>query len=183
MLQAYYDVDLDAAGTVGAGRKAGTPVELALEVGHLAGTVDSDKVTAATLETRVAGGEWTPVKLAAGETDAPSGPVDPGPDDFVESRAFVSAYVASISAPDAGAWIDLRVTATDAAGNTFSQEIVRAFEVAPAKAGAAEGPARRTLLSGSAAPPHHRPRRRLDPRIGRRRGVVRACRAHARASS
>ena len=140
MLQAYYDVDLDAAGTVGAGRKAGTPVELALELGHLAGTIDSDKVTAATLETRVAGGEWTPVKLAAGETDAPSGPVDPGPDDFVESRAFVSAYVASISAPDAGAWIDLRVTATDAAGNTFSQEIVRAFEVAPAKAGAPKGP-------------------------------------------
>ena len=140
MLQAYYDVDLDAAGTAGAGRKAGTPVELALELGHLAGAIDSDSVTAATLETRVAGGEWTPVTLAAGETDAPSGAVDPGPDDFVESRAFVSAYVASIAAPDAGAWIDLRVTATDAAGNTFSQEIVRAFEVAPAKAAAPKGP-------------------------------------------
>jgi len=140
MLQAYYDVDLDAAGTAGAGRKAGTPVELALEIGHIAGAIDSDEVTAATLETRVAGGAWTPVTLAASKTDAPSGPVDPGPDDFVESRAFVSAYVASISAPDAGAWIDLRVTATDAAGNTFSQEIVRAFEVAPAKAAAPKGP-------------------------------------------
>ena len=32
-----------------------------------------------------------------------------------------------------GGWIDLRVTAKDAAGNTFSQEIERAFEAAPAK--------------------------------------------------
>ncbi|GAA1759094.1 S8 family peptidase [Agromyces humatus] len=140
MLQAFYDVDLDTAGTVGAGRKAGAPVELGLEIGHIAGAIDSDTVTAATLEKRVVGGEWTPVELQASETDAPSGPVDPGADDFVESRAFVSAYRAAIAAPDAGAWIDLRVTATDAAGNTFSQQIVRAFEVAPAKSGAPKGP-------------------------------------------
>ena len=40
--------------------------------------------------------------------------------------------------PDKGGWVDLRVTAKDAAGNTFSQEIESAFEAAPAK-GAGHG--------------------------------------------
>ena len=74
MLQAYYDVDLDAAGTVGAGRKAGTPIELALELGHIAGTIDSAEITGATLEVRVAGGEWTAAEPGRRpRSDAPSG--------------------------------------------------------------------------------------------------------------
>jgi hypothetical protein len=55
---------------------------------------------------------------------------------FPGEREFVTTYAARVPAPDAGAWIDLRVTATDAAGNTFSQEIDRAFEAAPSKGGA-----------------------------------------------
>jgi hypothetical protein len=50
-------------------------------------------------------------------------------------RPFLETYTAKLPVPDAGAWIDLRVTAKDAAGNTFSQEIERAFEAAPAKKG------------------------------------------------
>ena len=88
---------------------------------------------------RVAGGDWQPLGLADAESNAPSGPVDPGDDDFVEERAFVKAYSAAIPVPDAGAWVDLRVTATDAAGNTFSQEIERAFEAAPSKKAAPHG--------------------------------------------
>ena len=34
---------------------------------------------------------------------------------------------------DKGGWVDLRVTATDAEGNTFTQEIEKAFEATPAK--------------------------------------------------
>ncbi|MGC5223608.1 S8 family serine peptidase [Micromonospora sp. DT81.3] len=139
LLQAYYDVELDDAGTVGAGRKKGSGIPLRLEVGHIAGTVGSAEVTEVTLEARVAGGAWKPITLAAGSTDAPSGPVDPGEDDFVESRAFVSAFETSLKVPDGGAWIDLRLSAEDAAGSTFFQEIERAFQAAPAKKGGKPG--------------------------------------------
>ena len=47
----------------------------------------------------------------------------------------MTAYRANLTVPDAGAWVDLRVTAEDSAGNSFSQEIERAFEVAPVKRG------------------------------------------------
>ena len=60
------------------------------------------------------------------------GPVDPDAQLPVE-RPFLETYTAELAVPDSGAWIDLRVTATDAAGNTFSQEIERAFEAAPSK--------------------------------------------------
>lgn len=135
MLQAYYDVDLDASGIAGVDRPAGQPVGLRLELGHLGLATGIAELTDATLEMRVAGGDWRAVELgdseyvddgAAGESDG---------DDFVEERAFVEAYTAKLAVPDAGAWVDLRVTATDAAGNTFSQEIERAFEVAAAKKG------------------------------------------------
>lgn len=141
MLQAYYDVELDAAGTVGAGRRAGEPVALGLELGHIDGAIGIAELTGATLEVRVAGGDWRAVELADGSVSAP--PVSDGAvtdDDFVEHRAFVVGYTAEVTVPDAGAWIDLRVTATDAAGNTFSQEIERAFEVAAAKHGGGHGP-------------------------------------------
>lgn len=141
MLQAYYDVELDPAGTVGAGRKAGEPVELGLELGHIAGAIGIAELTGATLEMRLAGGDWRPVELADGPVSEP--PVTDGSrpdDDFVEHRAFVEGYTAELAVPDSGAWIDLRVTATDAAGNTFSQEIERAFEVVAAKQGGGHGP-------------------------------------------
>ena len=54
-------------------------------------------------------------------------------------RPFLETYAAELPVPDAGAWIDLRVTAKDAAGNTFSQEIERAFEAAPSKGGSDGG--------------------------------------------
>ena len=54
---------------------------------------------------------------------------------FVKSRAWVSGFATQIPLPDKGGWIDLRVTAKDAAGNTFSQEITKAFEATPAKSG------------------------------------------------
>ena len=90
------------------------------------------ELTDATLEMRVAGGEWKPVKLAAAAADAAT--ATPMLNYPVE-RPFLEAYDAKLRVPDAGAWIDLKVTATDAAGNTFSQEIERAFEAAPAKGG------------------------------------------------
>ena len=83
---------------------------------------------------RVAGGEWQPLGLADAESDAPSGPVDPGEDDFVEERAFVRAYSAAIAVPDSGAWIDLRVTATE----VYPTGVIRVIYAptdGPAKAG------------------------------------------------
>lgn len=133
MLQAVYDLDTDASGKAGTGRKKGAPVVLGLEVGHLAGAVGSGAVTGATLEMRVSGGDWRPVPLEVVSTD--SGPGEPPSWIFPEGRAHVTGYQANLPVPDAGAWIDLRITAEDAAGNTFSQEIERAVEVAPVKRG------------------------------------------------
>jgi len=134
MIQAYYDVEVDAAGKAGAERKRGTPVALGLELGHITGAVGGAELTAATLEVRVGDGEWVPVELAA--TDAPDDGSSATPGDiFPAGRDFVAAYAAAIPVPDAGAWVDLRVTATDAAGNTFSQEIEKAFQATPAKGG------------------------------------------------
>ncbi len=132
MIQAFYDVDPDAAGLVGTGRKKGEPVRLGLELGHIGGASGSAELTGATLEVRIADGGWQPIDLAVAEVAAGASPftVFPG------EREFVTTYAARVPAPDAGAWIDLRVTATDAAGNTFSQEIDRAFEAAPSKGGA-----------------------------------------------
>uniref|UniRef100_UPI0010AAD217 S8 family serine peptidase n=1 Tax=Agromyces sp. H66 TaxID=2529859 RepID=UPI0010AAD217 len=132
MIQAWYDVELDASGLVGAGRKAGTPVALGVELGHVAGASGSAALNGATLEVRVAGGDWQPIELTA--TDAAGATPEVLPFvTFPTGRDFVTRYAADLAVPDAGSWVDLRVTATDAAGSTFSQEIVRAFEAAPAK--------------------------------------------------
>ena len=133
MIQAYYDVDFALDGRVGDGRKKGTAIALGLELGHVAGTAPAGAITESTLEVRTAGGAWKPVKLTSAPTDAPTGAVEGDGDIFVTSRAWVSGFTAQIPVTDAGGWIDLRVTAKDAAGNTFSQEIERAFEAAPAK--------------------------------------------------
>ena len=144
MIQAWYDVELDASGLVGTGRKAGTPVALGVELGHIAGASGSAALSGATLEMRVAGGDWLPVEL----TSTGDRGVTPGVTPFVTfptGRDFVTTYAADLAVPDAGSWVDLRVTATDAAGSTFSQEIVRAFEAAPAKSA---GPLPRGGTSG-----------------------------------
>ncbi|KAF2413872.1 hypothetical protein B1729_07715 [Microbacterium sp. B35-04] len=133
LIQAYYDVDVNAQNLVGEGRKKGSGVTLGLELGHVAGTSPAGAITDATLEARTAGGDWAPVALASAETDAPTGAVEHDGGIFVESRAWVSGLSAQIPVPDKGGWVDLRVTATDAEGNTFSQEIERAFEATPAK--------------------------------------------------
>lgn len=133
MLQAYYDVELDPSGVAGVGRRSGEPVGIRLELGHLGLATGIAELTDATLEMRVAGGDWKAVELAetdyvddgaAGESDG---------DDFVEERAFVRAYAAQLPVPNGAAWVDLRFSGQDAAGNTFSQQIERAFEVAAAK--------------------------------------------------
>ncbi|HEX5860024.1 MAG TPA: S8 family serine peptidase [Microbacterium sp.] len=133
MIQAFYDVDVNAGNLVGEGRKKGATIPLGLELGHVAGSAPAGAITEATLEVRTAGGEWRPISLAAATTDAPSGPVEGDGDIFVKSRALVSAYAAQIPVSDKGGWVDLRVTAKDAAGNTFSQEIEKAFQATPAK--------------------------------------------------
>lgn len=138
MIQAYYDVDVNTENLVGEGRKKGSSIPLGLELGHVAGTAPAGAITEATLEARTAGGEWVPVALEAATTDAPTGAVEGDGDIFVKSRAWVSAYAAQIPVSDKGGWVDLRVTAKDAAGNTFSQEIEKAFEATPAK-GAGQG--------------------------------------------
>ncbi|MGR0319421.1 S8 family serine peptidase [Agromyces sp. ZXT2-3] len=137
MIQAWYDVDIDASGRVGEGRKAGAAVPLGLELGHVAGASGAAELADATLEVRVADGDWQSVELEltdAGGEVPPEGPVTTLP----TGRSFVGTYAAQLHLPEGGAWVDLRVTATDAAGNTFSQEIVRAFEVAAAKAAAVQ---------------------------------------------
>jgi hypothetical protein len=134
MIQAYYDVDVNTANLVGDGRKKGSSIALGLELGHVAGTAPAGKITGATLEARTAGGTWKKVALTSAKTDAPAGAVAGDGDIFVTSRAWVSGYAAQIPVPDAGGWVDLRVTAKDAKGNTFSQEIDKAFQATPAKA-------------------------------------------------
>ena len=138
MLQAYYDVELDESGRVGAGRKSGAPVGIDLEIGHVLGAAGSAAVEGATLEARVAGGDWKKVGLKVTSADVTADEVELE-SDFPEGRDLVTAYAGGIRVPDAGAWIDLRVTATDAAGNTLSQEIERAIEAAPAKRGGGHG--------------------------------------------
>ncbi|KQZ09243.1 hypothetical protein ASD23_13265 [Agromyces sp. Root1464] len=136
MMQAYYDVDLDESGLAGAGRKRGAPVNLELELGHIAEASGIAAISDATLEVRVDGGEWQPIALeVTSADDTVDEPSEDGPPMFSEGRDVVTAYAAKIRVPDAGAWVDLRVTATDAAGSTFSQEIERAFEVAAVKKG------------------------------------------------
>ncbi|MCP2636575.1 S8 family serine peptidase [Microbacterium sp. HD4P20] len=135
MIQAYYDVDVNAENLVGEGRRKGSGIPLDLELGHVAGTAPAGAITAATLEARTAGGEWVPVPLTPATTDAPTGPVEGDGDIFVTSRAWVSGYAAEIPVSDKGGWVDLRVTATDAEGNTFSQEIEKAFQATPVKGG------------------------------------------------
>ena len=133
MMSAYFGVDINAENLVGEGRKKGSSIPLDLEVGHVAGTAPAGAVTEATLEARTAGGEWVPVTLKGAKTDAPTGAVEGDGDVFVTSRAWVSAFDAQIPVSDKGGWVDLRVTAKDAAGNTFSQEIEKAFQATPAK--------------------------------------------------
>ncbi|MEU1972257.1 S8 family serine peptidase [Microbacterium sp. NPDC019599] len=132
MLQAYYGIDVDAEGLAGAGRRKGSDIPFQLEVGHVAGAVGSGAVAATTLEMRVGGGAWTKVPLTLVSKDT-SGPGEPSDDVFAEGRAYVASYRVGLPTPDAGGWIDLRITASDEAGNTFSQEIERAVEVAPVK--------------------------------------------------
>ena len=133
MIQAYYDVEVNAENRVGEGRRKGSAIPLGLELGHVAGTAPAGAITEATLEARTAGGEWKPVALDTAKTDAPTGAVEGDGYIFAESRAWVSGYSAQIPVSDKGGWVDLRVTATDAEGNTFTQEIEKAFEATPAK--------------------------------------------------
>ena len=138
LLQAYYGVDLDASGKAGASRTKGAAVPLRLEVGHVAGAAGSGAVKTTTVEMRVAGGTWAPVPLTLVSRDT-SGPGEAPADIFAEGRAYVAAYTAALPVPDAGGWIDLRVTASDTAGNSFRQEIERAIEVSPAKGQGSRG--------------------------------------------
>ncbi|MCW3494151.1 S8 family serine peptidase [Microbacterium sp. SSM24] len=133
MMTAYYDVDVNAQNKVGEGRKKGSGITLGLEVGHVAGTVPAGAITTATLEARTAGGHWKKISLKNAKTDAPTGAVDGSGDIFVPSRAWVRGFSAQIPVSDKGGWVDLRVTAKDAAGNTFSQTIEKAFQATPAK--------------------------------------------------
>lgn len=133
MITAYYDVDVNADNRVGEGRKKGSGVALGLELGHVAGTAPAGAITEAKLEYRATGGEWKTVSLKSAKTDAPTGAVEGTGDIFVPSRAWVSGFSAQIPVSDKGGWVDLRVTAKDAAGNTFSQEIEKAFQATPAK--------------------------------------------------
>jgi subtilisin family serine protease len=135
MIQAYYDVEMGADGRAGVDRDHGAPVTLGLEVGHVGGAVGAAKIATATLETRMTGGEWKTVQLHEVPTDAPAGAVPAPPSIFSEDRSFVRGYEANVPVPDDGGWVDVRVTATDLAGATFSQEIERAFDVVPAKPG------------------------------------------------
>ena len=134
MIQAYYDVDVERAEPRRRGPQEGLERRPGPGArprrGHRARPARSPRRQ---LEARTAGGDWKPVALASAETDAPTGAVEGDGDIFVESRAWVSGFSAQIPVSDKGGWVDLRVTAKDAEGNTFSQEIEKAFEATPAK--------------------------------------------------
>lgn len=134
MIQAYYGVEVGKDGRVGDGRKKGSSIPLHLELGHVSGTAPAGKITVAKLEARTAGGSWKTIPLSGAKTNAPSGAVEGnGLSIFATSRAYVRGFSADVPVTDAGGWVDLRVTAKDAKGNTFSQEITKAFETTPAK--------------------------------------------------
>lgn len=135
MITAYYDVDVNADNQVGERRKKGSGIHLGLELGHVAGTAPAGAITQATLEARSAGGHWKKIPLRNAKTDAPTGAVEGIGDIFTPSRAWVRGFSAEIPVSDKGGWVDLRVTAKDAAGNTFSQVIEKAFQATPAKGG------------------------------------------------
>ena len=109
-------------------------MELDLELGHVAGATGAAALTEARLEVRSAGGGWKPVELEVTSVDDTADAAAPE-STFPTGRDLVTTYSADVQVPDAGGWVDLRVTATDAAGSTFSQEIERAFEVAAVKKG------------------------------------------------
>lgn len=133
MITAYYEVDVNADNMVGERRKKGAAIPLGLELGHVAGTSPAGAITEATLEARTAGGQWKKITLKGAKTDAPTGAVEGTGDIFTPSRAWVRGFSAQIPVPDKGGWVDLRVTAKDAEGNTFSQTIEKAFEATAAR--------------------------------------------------
>ncbi|WEG09902.1 S8 family serine peptidase [Microbacterium horticulturae] len=121
LLQGYYTVDQNSHG-----RHGSKSASLTVEVGHIAGATGSAKVTGATTQVRIDGGKWQTVKLKLRSRDT-SGP---GEADgmFSTGRAYVASYTADLPTAHAG-WVDLKVTAKDAAGNTFEQEITHAFQI------------------------------------------------------
>ncbi|MDL9980153.1 S8 family serine peptidase [Microbacterium sp. ASV49] len=139
LLQAYYDLGIDPSGKAGTDRKKGAPITIGLQIGHLAGAVRSAPVKDTTVEVRVPGGGWVPVPLTlVSRQTSDAGPA-PTSDGFARGRAYVATYSAALPVPDAGGWIDLRVTSSDTAGNSFSQEIERAVEVSAVKGASARG--------------------------------------------
>ncbi|WP_309126902.1 S8 family serine peptidase [Microbacterium sp.] len=132
MMQASYDVALSSGGIAGVKRKKNAPIEVGIDVGHVSGAVGSAAVKDVTVEVRTDGGEWERIELDLESRDD-SGPGEPPSDGFADGRAYVAAYTATVPVPNSGGFIDLRVTAVDEAGNTFSQEIERAVQVAPAR--------------------------------------------------
>jgi len=120
LLQGYYAVDSAT------GRHGAKGTSLTVEVGHIAGATGSAKVTGATAQVRVDGGKWQTVKLKLRSRDV-SGP-GKAAGTFPTGRAYVASYTADLPTAHAG-WVDLKVTAKDAAGNTFAQEITHAFQI------------------------------------------------------
>lgn len=133
MLQASYDVTLDAAGRAGATRRTGVPVLMKVEIGHVGGAVGAAPMSRATLQVRAADGRWRSAPLIRTGDGAPAG-AGPAPvDGFPTGRAHVARYTALLPVPGAGGWVDLRLEGRDGAGNTVRQEIERALEIAPAR--------------------------------------------------
>ena len=147
MMQAYYDVEADAAGAVGAGRKAGKPVELGLELEPHRGR-RSAWPSSPTRRSRCASPAANGGRSSSRRMPRPTRPAVE-PDAQLPGRAPASSRRTPRSSrcPTRARWIDLRVTATDAAGNTFSQEIERAFEAAPSKKGGSRRSARRSPVT------------------------------------
>lgn len=121
LLQGYYAIDDGARGRHGA-----KSTELEVEIGHIAGATGSAAVTSATAQVRVDGGAWKTVQLKLRARDT----AGPGDADgiFPHGRAYVARYTADVPTSMSG-WVDLKVTAKDAAGNTFAQEITHAFAI------------------------------------------------------
>ncbi|WP_165310673.1 S8 family serine peptidase [Microbacterium protaetiae] len=128
LLQGYYSIDDDTKGR----HRPSTSETLNVQVGHLAGAVGSAKVTGATAQVRVNGGKWQSVKLTLRSRDT-SGPGEAS-GMFPTGRAYVASYTAEVPTNKAG-WVDLKVTAKDAAGNTFAQQITHAFQISASHQG------------------------------------------------
>ncbi|MEU7572186.1 S8 family serine peptidase [Micromonospora sp. NPDC049240] len=105
LVQLDYGVDTDLTGSV----RAGSHQKISLAASHVAGVVGAGKIAGATLSVSYDdGATWQPVRLTA---------------------AGAGTWNATLRYPRTSGFVSLKATASDDAGNTVEQEVVRAYRL------------------------------------------------------